>query len=84
MKQKTNKELKELAEKEIRKQIEETYKKGLENQIDIYELSDVLYKQKNKEWKKIAQDGVIPLEPDTINKINVNVTVLNTEQLKNR
>ncbi|MEH7301037.1 Ger(x)C family spore germination protein [Neobacillus drentensis] len=84
LKQKTSKELKKLAEKEIRKQIEETYKKGLANHIDIFELSDVLYKQKNKEWKKIAQNGVIPLEPDTINKINVNVTVLNTEQLKNR
>ncbi|MDR6125257.1 spore germination protein KC [Bacillus sp. SLBN-46] len=84
LKQKTSKELKKLAEKEIRKQIEETYKKGLADHIDIYELSDVLYKQKNKEWKKIAQNGVIPLEPDTINKINVNVTVLNTEQLKNR
>ncbi|WML57811.1 Ger(x)C family spore germination protein [Neobacillus sp. PS2-9] len=84
LKFKTHKELKELAENEIRKQIEETYKKGLNNKIDIYELSDVLYKQKNKEWKKIAQNGVIPLEPDTINKINVNVTILNTEQLKNR
>lgn len=84
LKQKTHKELKKLAENEIRKQIEETYKKGLKNQIDIFELSDVLYKQKNKVWKKIAQNGIIPLESDTINKINVNVTVLNTEQLKNK
>jgi spore germination protein KC len=84
LKVKTHKEIKALAEKEIRKQIKETYKKGLKNQIDIFELSDVLYKQKNKEWKKIAQSGVILLEPDTINNINVNVTILNTEQLKNR
>lgn len=84
MREKSSNELKRLAEKQIRKQIEETYKKGLEKKIDVFKLSDVLYKQKNKKWKEIAVNGVIPLEPDTISKINVNVTVLNTEQLKNK
>lgn len=59
-------------EKGIEKAVTETYKKGLEKNCDVYRLSESLYRKNVKVWKKLENQGVIPLTEDSI---DVQVTV---------
>lgn len=54
------------AEKEIEKEVRQTYLKGLELDADVYRLSNTLYKKNLADWKKVEKNGVIPLRNDSI------------------
>lgn len=73
----TEQELKELIVKEVKKEIQETYKEGLKLDVDIYRLSEYLYRDNVKAWKKLEKDGKIPLSEDSISKIDVDVAKIN-------
>ncbi|MFF2446539.1 Ger(x)C family spore germination protein [Neobacillus sp. NPDC058068] len=62
------------AEKEIKKQIIETYSKGLNFDADVYRLSEVLYRKNVKAWKQAEHNGKIPLTKDSI-KLDINVKI---------
>lgn len=60
----------------IKKEVLRTYQKGLDINSDIYGFSHILYKNYFSVWQKIQKNGKIPLDKDTIQKINVKVLVL--------
>lgn len=64
------------SEKQIKKQIMETYSKGLNFDADVYRLSEVLYRKNVKAWKQAEHNGKIPLTKDSI-KLNINVKLDN-------
>ena len=74
----SEKEIKAGVEKKIKEQIEKTYTLGLEKDMDIYRLSEIAYRQKLKVWKKIQEDGAIPLTEDSLGDIKVTVEKINT------
>ncbi|WP_342598535.1 Ger(x)C family spore germination protein [Psychrobacillus sp. FSL H8-0483] len=57
--------------KQVKKEIEDTYKEGLKNEIDIYRLSEYVYRQKVETWKEQQTDGKVRLSEDSINDLNV-------------
>jgi len=59
--------------KEVKKEIRTTYKEALAKDIDIYRLSEHLYRKNVKVWKKLEKDGKIPLTPSSISKIEIDV-----------
>lgn len=61
----------------IKKEVHDTFNKGLEIDADVYRLSHALYQKNYPVWKKIQQDGKIPLTEDSIRKINVEVMIVN-------
>lgn len=62
--------------KEVKKEIRTTYKEALAKDIDIYRLSEHLYRKNVKLWKKIEKDGKIPLTPSSISKLEININQL--------
>jgi len=52
--------------KQVKKEINDTYKAGLEMDVDVYRLSEILYRKNVKLWKQLNQDGKIPLTEDSI------------------
>lgn len=44
----------------------DTFKAGLEMDVDVYRLSEVLYRKNVKLWKQINQNGKVPLNEDSI------------------
>lgn len=66
-------ELKKGIAKKVKEEIKTTYKEGLNLDVDIYRLSEYLYRDNVKMWKRIEKDGKIPLTKDSISKITINV-----------
>ncbi|MBO0960870.1 Ger(x)C family spore germination protein [Neobacillus sp. MM2021_6] len=64
------------AEKIIKKEVLETYRKSLEINSDLYQLSNVLYKNNYVFWKKIQKGGEIPLTKDSIRHVDVKIEVV--------
>lgn len=60
------------AEKEIKK----TYEAGLEKDVDIYRLSEHVYRKNIKAWKQNHKDGKVELNEDSIRKLRVKVIKL--------
>ncbi|QDP99642.1 Ger(x)C family spore germination protein [Lysinibacillus fusiformis] len=73
----TTDEIRKRIVKEIKKDIKETYEEGLQLDTDIYRLSEYLYRYNVKEWKKLEEDGKVPLTKDSISNINVYVNKIN-------
>lgn len=71
----TEQQLNRIASEEIRKEIRETYLKGLAKGIDIFSLSEVLFRAKPKEWHEIAKEGAIPLEEGSLGQIEVSAKI---------
>ncbi len=61
----------------VKKEIKTTYEEALKKDIDIYRLSEVLYRTDVKLWKKLQKDGKIKLTSDSISKIDVHVNKVN-------
>lgn len=61
----------------IRKEIQQTFHEGLNLDVDIFRLSEFLYRDNVRAWKKLEKDGKIPLTEDSISKINVEVAKIN-------
>ena len=49
--------------------------------VDVFRLSEVVYRKHNKAWKKMNEDGVIPLDENSIRSINVEVVKMNGERV---
>lgn len=57
-------------------EISETYKEGLKQNVDIYRLSEVLYRKDVKAWKMLHQDGKVELTEESIRNITVEIPTL--------
>ncbi|MGM9954968.1 MAG: Ger(x)C family spore germination protein [Peribacillus sp.] len=62
----------------LKKEIKYTYKYAKEKKVDLFRLSETLYRKDIKKWKEIQKDGEIPLEDDTIKSIKIEVNLQNT------
>ncbi|MFA9458482.1 Ger(x)C family spore germination protein [Halalkalibacter sp. AB-rgal2] len=69
----SSEEIKEMVSKQIENEVRHTFMKALEIQGDIYQLSHVLYKKDRDLWRKYTIDGYVPLNEQSIEKIQVNV-----------
>ncbi len=76
-------ELRKMIAKEIKSQVNSTYLEALDKKVDIYRLSEVLYRQDNHVWKKIQVNGQIPLDKNSIQVI-VNIRIKDTGKLSTR
>lgn len=74
------KEIKEHTEKEVKRQIEETYHDALANDMDPYKFSEQLYRKKLDVWRKVQKDGRIELTEDSIGRLDIEVVKLNSER----
>ncbi|TQR28967.1 Ger(x)C family spore germination protein [Lysinibacillus sphaericus] len=63
--------------KEVKKDIKKSYEAGIELDVDVFRLSEHLYRKNVKAWKKIQKDGKIPLTADSLSKVNVIVNKVN-------
>ncbi|MEK4426804.1 Ger(x)C family spore germination protein [Solibacillus sp. FSL K6-1523] len=67
-------------EKTVKEEIENTYKAGLENEADVYRLSEVVYRKHIRTWKKIEENGKVPLTMDSLREVKVEVVKTNGER----
>jgi uncharacterized protein YidB (DUF937 family) len=70
------KKLEELAAQQVKEQIMGTYLKGLKIGVDLLGLSDKVYKELPDEWKKLEEEGNLPLDKNSITAIDVNVKLM--------
>ncbi|MEY9972122.1 spore germination protein KC [Lysinibacillus sp. RC46] len=63
--------------KEVKKDIKTSYEAGLQMDVDVFRLSEQLYRKNIKAWKKVQKDGKIPLTADTLSKISITVNKVN-------
>ncbi|MFF3022381.1 Ger(x)C family spore germination protein [Gottfriedia sp. NPDC057948] len=75
------KTVKQIAEKTLKKEVEKTYKNGINKGIDVYQLSQILYRNKIKDWKKFEKNGAISLSPSSLD-VEVKVQILTSGQWK--
>ncbi|MFL1997517.1 Ger(x)C family spore germination protein [Lysinibacillus sp. 1P01SD] len=71
-------QLKKGIEKKVKEEIKTTYEEGLNLDVDIYRLSEYLYRDNVKAWKRIEKDGKVPLSKDSISKITINVNKIHS------
>lgn len=69
-------ELKKRIEEEIKREILVTYHAALEIDADIFRFSEQAYRKSFKEWKRVEEEGRIPLTEDTLDTVDVKVTKL--------
>lgn len=70
--------IKKGVEKKVKEDIEVTYKAALEKDIDIYRLSEQLYRQQVKVWKKMEKNGKVELNEHSIRNITVNINEISS------
>ncbi|MBA2870511.1 Ger(x)C family germination protein [Anoxybacillus calidus] len=71
----TEKELIRLAQKTVEDEIRSLYKLGLKYNIDILNLSEVMYRKKPEDWKKFSENGKIPLTDENLKNIKVKISI---------
>ncbi|MFJ6210335.1 Ger(x)C family spore germination protein [Lysinibacillus sp. NPDC092081] len=59
--------------KAVKKEITKSYDEGLKIDVDVFRLSEQLYRKNVKVWKKIQKDGKVPLTENSLSKINITV-----------
>lgn len=69
--------LKEKIANKIEEEIRKTYKEGLRLKVDILELSDVLYRNHVKEWKRIKSNDGFFLTEESLQSIDITVKIRN-------
>ncbi|PIC88843.1 spore gernimation protein [Sporosarcina sp. P21c] len=67
-------------EKVVESEIKETYEDALTIDVDIYHLSEKLYRKDVKEWKKHHKEGKLELTEDSIRNLKVRVTKLSSDR----
>jgi len=69
----TIEQIRKQLEKKIEQEIKETYKEALKRDIDIYRLSEYLYRENVKAWKRVEQDGKVELTDNSIGKLDIKI-----------
>ncbi|TBL74635.1 Ger(x)C family spore germination protein [Paenibacillus thalictri] len=71
----TQKKLEQLAVEEIKKEIKEAYLEGLAKGIDVFNLSEALFRSNPRQWHNLEQNGELDLEPGSLEEIEVNAQI---------
>jgi len=62
----SEKEIIQLVEEQIEEEVMRTYTKALQQNSDIYRLSEKVYRRQLKTWNKLHIDGIIPLTEESL------------------
>lgn len=73
-------ELEREAAKVMALEIRNTFKTGLEADADVLRLSEVLYRKNVQAWKRVQQQGSIPLTEQSLESIHVGVKIVEGEK----
>jgi len=73
--------LEQYAAEQIRAEIQQTYKEGLRNHVDLLQLEHALYRKNNKLWKTMRDRNQLKLTSDILD-IHVHVHLDNSGKLK--
>ncbi|OCA87465.1 hypothetical protein A8F95_07570 [Bacillus wudalianchiensis] len=73
-------EISQEAEKIMAREIENTFKTGLKANADLLRLSETLYRKNVQAWKKVQQQGSIPLTEQSLQTVNVHVKIVEGEK----
>lgn len=65
-------------EKSIKEEVMHTFNRALKQKSDIYRLSEQLYRKKLKVWKKLENDGDIPLDENSL-VIDVDIKLVDSK-----
>ncbi|MCC3372214.1 Ger(x)C family spore germination protein [Cohnella sp. REN36] len=74
--------MEEKAAEQVRNEIQKTFENGLEIHSDLLQLEHALYRQQNKDWKKIYSEGGFNLTTESLQEIKVSVKLNNAGKLK--
>jgi len=77
-------ELEKMAQETIRREVRETYDKGLEANCDVFKLEQTLYRNYPKVWNSRNKTMSNRLSKDSLRHIEVKVSILNTGKYKGR
>ncbi|MEI7027716.1 Ger(x)C family spore germination protein [Paenibacillus sp. y28] len=80
----SEKSLEEQAAEVIRREIQDTYRKGLAIQTDVLQLDEVFYRDNPGMWKRLHEGQPFLLKEDSIRSIEVQVDLLHTGKYKGR
>jgi hypothetical protein len=74
--------MEEKAAELVQNEIKRTFEKGLEIHSDLLQLEHALYRQKNKDWKKIYAERDFKITTESLQEIKVSVKLNNAGKLK--
>ncbi len=74
--------LKKEIKKKIHSEIMESFKYGLEKGVDVYNLEQIVYRKDIKQWKKLFENKNYKLSSESINSIDIHVTIKHTGDYK--
>ncbi|HEY4599774.1 MAG TPA: Ger(x)C family spore germination protein [Cerasibacillus sp.] len=72
----TDAEFQEHIANTIKAEILMTYEEALEKDIDLFRLSEHVYRKRIKDWKRLQKNGKVELTKDSIRSLNVTITKL--------
>ncbi|ALS22843.1 Ger(x)C family spore germination protein [Paenibacillus naphthalenovorans] len=78
----TKRELISLAEQKTEEQIRHTYRQGFERKVDVYNLSEPLFRRNPSEWHRLADEDQFLLREDSLRSVRVIVELTNTGRYK--
>ncbi|WP_342472253.1 Ger(x)C family spore germination protein [Metasolibacillus sp. FSL H7-0170] len=78
--QKGEEKLKKGIIEQIKKEVERTYLKGIEQEMDVFRLSEQAYRKKLKAWQRLNKNGQIQLTEDSIRELDVSIEKIRTER----
>ncbi|MEF3305892.1 Ger(x)C family spore germination protein [Paenibacillus sp. GYB003] len=77
-------DIEKLLNEGIEKQIRDTYEKGLDIKIDVLKLGQCLYRENPKLWHSLHRDGEFILDRDSLQNVDVKVTLIHSGKYKLR
>lgn len=78
----TEKELMDLANRKLEEQIRHTYRKGFEHSVDIYQLSEPLYRWHPSAFHQLEDEHHFVLHEDSLRHVRLNVRLAYTGRYK--
>ncbi|MGZ4112694.1 MAG: Ger(x)C family spore germination C-terminal domain-containing protein, partial [Tumebacillaceae bacterium] len=75
-------QIREQVNKQVAKEIRDTYLAGLKKNVDVLNLGLELYRQHPTEWRRIQKNGQLPLTPDSLKNVQVEIDIKLTGRLK--
>lgn len=73
-------EVKRAASEQIKKEVLATFEEGLKQEMDVYRLSEYVFRKNIKAFRELEVDGQIPLTKDSIRQLDVIITNVSLER----
>jgi spore germination protein KC len=78
----SERELIDLAEQEIEKQIRDTYRQGVERKVDVFNLGEPLFRHNPSAWHRLADKDQYILREDSLRNVRIVVHLTHTGRYK--